>query len=54
MASFFDYDNDGDLDMYLTVNEAQSTDNTSSFRPIIKMVPAVIQAGYTATIITRL
>jgi hypothetical protein len=36
MASFFDYDNDGDLDMYLTVNEAQSTDNTSSFRPILK------------------
>ncbi|TWR25837.1 RNA-binding protein [Mucilaginibacter pallidiroseus] len=34
MASFFDYDNDGDLDMYLTVNEAQNTDNTSSFRPL--------------------
>jgi hypothetical protein len=36
MASFFDYDNDGDLDMYLTVNAAQSSDNTSSFRPIVK------------------
>ncbi|WP_259066709.1 VCBS repeat-containing protein [Mucilaginibacter sp. X4EP1] len=35
MASFFDYDNDGDLDMYLTVNAAKSTDNTSSFRPIV-------------------
>jgi hypothetical protein len=36
MASFFDYDNDGDLDMYLTINNAQSSDNTSTFRPIVK------------------
>ncbi|HEV8083864.1 MAG TPA: VCBS repeat-containing protein [Chitinophagaceae bacterium] len=31
MASFFDYDNDGDLDMYLTVNEASSGGNTTVF-----------------------
>ena len=35
MAAFFDYDNDGDLDMYLVVNEIRDRDNPSVFRPKI-------------------
>ena len=33
MANFFDYDNDGDLDMYLAVNEILQTQNPNKFRP---------------------
>jgi len=35
MAAFFDYDNDGDLDMYLTVNQILTNNNPATFKPKI-------------------
>lgn len=36
MAAFFDYDNDGDLDMYETNNWPNNASYANNFRPIIK------------------
>lgn len=36
MAAFFDYDNDGDLDVYLLINEIVKGNNPAVFKPVLQ------------------